>query len=70
MGQKTYTVTIEVDVSVKDNGLVVQRTDSVEAAVRHMLRTLIPPGWRKNGVLFHTMSIHTEAKEKEVVTNV
>ena len=67
MGQKTYTITIEMDVAVKDTGMIVQQPESVSAAVRHMVRTLLPPGWRKNGLMFHPATIHTEAKEKEPI---
>ena len=66
MNHKTYTVTVEIDVQIKNNGMVMQQPDSVSAAVRHMLRVLLATGWRKNGVMFNPATIHVEAKEKEV----
>jgi hypothetical protein len=67
MKYKTYTVTVEIDVDVKDSGLVVQNLESVAAAVRHLLRTTFPHGWRKNGLMLHAVTAHAEAKEKEIV---
>lgn len=64
MSDKSYIVTIEVEVSVKDNGMVAQKTDSVEAAVRHLMRTLFPRGWRKNGTMFYPGTVHVTAMEK------
>lgn len=66
MKYKTYKVNIEIDVDVKDTGLVVQDPESVASAVRHLLRTTFPHGWRKNGLMLHATTAHTEAKEKEL----
>jgi len=63
---KTYTVTIEVNVRVKHDGLVVQQPESVASAVRHAMITLIPSGFRKNGIMFETATFHAEAVDKEV----
>ncbi len=63
---KTYTATVELVVHIKNSGLIVQDPESVASAVRHMVRTLLPQGWRKNGLMFNTVDVHTEAKEKEV----
>jgi hypothetical protein len=64
MKYKTYTVTLEIEVDVKDTGLVVQNPESVASATRHLLRMVIPTGWRKNGLMLHTTTVHAEAKEK------
>jgi hypothetical protein len=67
MKYKTYTVTVEIDVDVKDSGLVMQDPESVASAVRHLLRTTFPHGWRKNGLMLHATAAHAEAREKELV---
>lgn len=66
---KTYTMTIELDVSIKSTGLIVQNPDSVTAAIRHTLRQALPTGWRRNGMFLHMGTLHVETKEKEVVNH-
>lgn len=63
---KTYTVNVTLEVRAKDGGLVVQDEGSVASAVRHMVRTVLPQGWRKNGLMFNTTDVQAEAKEREV----
>jgi len=69
MSHKTYTCTIELEVSLKDGGMIVQNPESAAAAVRHLVRTMLPTGWRKNGMLVHAHTVHVEAKEKEAATH-
>jgi hypothetical protein len=67
VSHKAYTVTVEFDVHIKDNGQIVQHAESVTAAARQMLRNTLPQGWRKNGMQVIMPTLHAEAKEKEVV---
>ncbi len=60
---KTYTVLVDIEVHVKNMGLVVQDPGSVASAVRHAVRIMLPQGWRKNGLMFNTTSVSAEAKE-------
>jgi hypothetical protein len=64
---KTYKATVEFNVQIRDNGLIVQTPESVSAAVRHFMRTLTPVGWRRNGMLVEVGTIHAVVEEKETV---
>jgi hypothetical protein len=64
---KIYKATVEFNVQIRDNGMIVQNPESVGAAVRHFMRTLTPVGWRRNGMLVEVGTIDATVTEKEAV---
>jgi len=66
---KFYTISMEIDVALSPNALVLDNAECVAVAVRNYLRSRLSTTKTKGGYSFHTSTLHVEAKDKEVATN-
>jgi hypothetical protein len=63
----TYTVTIEVQVVLRDKSMVVHDPGSCASAVRQNVMNTLPDAYTKMGLRYITSTVHVEAKLKEPV---
>jgi hypothetical protein len=68
-GTKFYTITMEIDIALAPNAMVLPDPECVAAAVRNYMRAHLSTTTTKGGYSFHPSTIHVEAKLKEAPTN-
>lgn len=61
---RRYVVNIEVDLLLRKDSTVADNPDSIASAVRHYMRTVLPPKYTAGGYQFLKDGMHVEARER------